>query len=181
MDILLRKHLRHIMCSKQSTANETLQLDAGWNRVETEILVKKIRLYAEVIDGHRGTLANEIATIAMTERTPWFTELESRLGERRIKLLLQRTPKSRNTVISEIRNIDKIEQLHRLEEECPTTTGTFRQLNELKKFKYCKPYLKVNSHMTNAIRLIHAVRAGNSDLLAQQFIRHQTSQDTCRI
>ena len=58
------------MCSKQSAANETLQLDAGWNQVETEILVKKIRLYAEVIDGRRGTLTNEIAAVAMTERTP---------------------------------------------------------------------------------------------------------------
>ena len=49
------------MKSKISTANETLQLDAGWNRTQTEILVKKIRLYAEVMDGKRGTLANEIA------------------------------------------------------------------------------------------------------------------------
>ena len=40
MNILLRKHLRHIMGSKISTANETLQLDAGWNRTETGILVK---------------------------------------------------------------------------------------------------------------------------------------------
>ena len=32
MNILLRRHLRHIMRSKISTANETLQLDAGWNR-----------------------------------------------------------------------------------------------------------------------------------------------------
>ena len=79
---------------KTSAANETLQLDAGWNRVETEILVKKIRLYAEVIDGRRGTLANEIATVARTEKTPWFAELDSQLGERRVRLLLQRTPKS---------------------------------------------------------------------------------------
>ena len=84
-------------------------------------------------------------------------------------------------MISEIRNIDKIDQLHRLEEECPTTTGTFRQLNELKKLKHCKPYIKVNSHMANAIRLIHAVRSGNSDLRAQQYVRHQASLDTCRI
>ena len=39
MNILLRRHLRHILCSKTSTANETLQLDAGWNTVETEILI----------------------------------------------------------------------------------------------------------------------------------------------
>ena len=64
MDILLRRHLRHILCSKQSTANETLQLDAGWNRVETEILVRKVRLYAEVMNGDRGTLAKKVAAIA---------------------------------------------------------------------------------------------------------------------
>lgn len=76
MDILLRRHLRNILCSKVSTANETLQLDAGWNRVETEILVRKIRLYAEVVNGERGTLANEVATVAQARRTPWFNELE---------------------------------------------------------------------------------------------------------
>ena len=75
MNILLRRQLRHIMRSKISTANETLQLDAGWNRTETEILVKKIRLYAEVNDGDRGTLASEIAKIAMERNTPWFTEI----------------------------------------------------------------------------------------------------------
>ena len=61
MNILLRRQLRHILRSKNSTANETLQLDAGWSKIETEILVKKIRLYAEVKNGRRGTLANKIA------------------------------------------------------------------------------------------------------------------------
>ena len=61
MNILLRRQLRHIIHSKNSTANETLQLDAGWSKIETEILVKKIRLYAEVKNGRRGTLANKIA------------------------------------------------------------------------------------------------------------------------
>ena len=64
MNKLLRKHLRHIMRSKISTANETLQLDAGWNKTETEILVRKIRLYTEVMEGDRGTLANEVAKVA---------------------------------------------------------------------------------------------------------------------
>ena len=58
MDILLRRHLRLILCSKQSTANETLQLDAGWNRVETEILLRKVRLYADIMRSDRVTLAN---------------------------------------------------------------------------------------------------------------------------
>ena len=72
MNILLRRHLRHILCSKPSTANETLHLDAGWNKVETEILIRKTKLYYEVSDGQRGTLASEIAQIAEARQTPWF-------------------------------------------------------------------------------------------------------------
>ena len=75
------------MGSKISTANETLQLDAGWNRTETEILVKKIRLYAEVNDGKRGTLANKVAQVANQQRTPWFQNIEEALGEHYTELL----------------------------------------------------------------------------------------------
>lgn len=75
------------MGSKISTANETLQLDAGWNRTETEILVKKIRLYAEVKDGKRGTLANKVAQVANQQRTPWFQNIEEALGEHYTELL----------------------------------------------------------------------------------------------
>ena len=56
--------------------------------------------------------------------------------------------------------------MERLEEECPTTTGLYRQLNDLHDCKQMKTYIKCNPHMKNAIRLIHAVRAGNSDLKA---------------
>ena len=35
--------------------------------------------------------------------------------------------------------------------------------------------------MKNAIRLIHAVRAGNSDLKAQQYPRHQAIDEKCRL
>ena len=80
-----------------------------------------------------------------------------------------------------MRKVDKTSQLHRLEEECPTTTGTYRQLNEQKKFKRSKAYIRCNSHMVNAVRLIHAIRAGNSELRGQQYIRHQASEELCRL
>ena len=35
--------------------------------------------------------------------------------------------------------------------------------------------------MKNAIRLIHAIRAGNSELKAQQFIRHRATDEECRL
>ena len=101
------------MRSKISTANETLQLDAGWNRTQTEIFVKKVRLYAEVNDGNRGTLANEVAK---ESRTPWFNELEEELGEHYTALLDKPTHKKRNYIISVIRKKDVKAQMDRLEQ-----------------------------------------------------------------
>ena len=131
MNILLRRHLRHIMRSKISTANETLQLDAGWNRTQTEIFVKKVRLYAEVNDGSRGTLANEVAQVAKENGTPWFKEIEAELGEHYTTLLDKPTYKKRNYIISVIRKKDVKAQMDRLEQECPTSTELYRKLNDL--------------------------------------------------
>ena len=96
-------------------------------------------------------------------------------------LLNEPTPKKRNYIISVIRKRDVKDQLERLERECPTTTGLYRQLNEKKDCKKVKTYIKCNPHMINAIRLIHAVRAGNSDLRGQQYPRHQAPDDKYRI
>ena len=181
MNILLRRHLRHILRSKISTANETLQLDAGWNRTQTEILVKKIRLYAEVNDGSRGTLANEVAQKAKESGTHWFSEIKEELGEHYTALLDKPTYKKRNYIISVTRKKDTKAQMDRLEQKCPTSTELFRKLNELHDCKHVKTYIKCNPHMRNAIRLIHAVRAGNSDLKGKQYPRHQAADDKCRL
>ena len=114
------------MRSKISTANETLQLDAGWNKTQTEIFVKKVRLYAEVREGSRGTLANEVAQVAQERGTPWFKEIEETLGEHYTALLSKPTFKKRNYIISVIRKKDVKAQLDRLEQQCPTTTGLYR-------------------------------------------------------
>ena len=117
------------------------------------------------MDGRRGTLANEIAQLAKQNGTPWFNEVEEALGDHYTQLLSSRpTPKKLNYIVSVIRKKDVKSQLDRLENECPTTTGLFRQLNENPDCKNAKTYIRCNSHMTNEIRLIHAVRAGNSDL-----------------
>ena len=169
------------MRSKISTANETLQLDAGWNRTQTEIFVKKVRLYAEVNDGSRGTLANDVAQVAKEKGTPWFKEIEEELGEHYTALLDKPTYKKRNYIISVIRKKDVKAQMNRLEEKCPTSTELYRKLNDLHDCKTAKTYIKCNPHMRNAIRLIHAVRAGNSDLKGQQHPRHQAPDDKCRL
>ena len=135
MDILLRRHLRNILCSKTSTANETLQLDAGWNRVETEILVRKIRLYFEVMNGERGTLANKVATVSQAKVTPLFREIEYELGVQNVQLLQTGDLKSRNTVIGNIRRRDHYDQLQRLEDDTPETTELYRGLTEQASFK----------------------------------------------
>ena len=122
-----------------------------------------------------------MAQIAQQKRTPWFTEIEKDMGEHYTELLQCPSRKKRDYIISVVRNKDKQDQLNRLERECPTTTGLYRQLNDGNKLKEVKTYIKCNSHMQNGIRLIHAVRAGNSDLQAQQFPRHQASEDKCRI
>ena len=80
-----------------------------------------------------------------------------------------------------MRKRDIKNQLDRLEAECPTTTRLFRQLYEKSNCKKAKTYIKCNPHMMNAIRLIHAVRAGNSELQGQQHPRHQAPDDKCRI
>ena len=87
MNILLRKHLRHILHSKHSTANETLQLDAGWNKTHTEILIRKVKLYTTVMTAKQTTLANKIARLAAQNGTPWFEEIKQELGESRMNLL----------------------------------------------------------------------------------------------
>ena len=126
MNILLRRHLRHILHSKLSTANETLQLDAGWNTIQNEILVRKTRLYFEVCNGSRGTLASEIAEIARARRTPWFVELEEELGDSNIDKLLTSELRQRNMVISNMRKQDKQQQMTRLANECEPTTRAYR-------------------------------------------------------
>ena len=90
MNKLLRRHLRHILSSKPSTANETLHLDAGWNKIENEILIRKAKLYREVSDGRRGTLASQVALITEARGTPWFKENERELGPDMIEALKQR-------------------------------------------------------------------------------------------
>ena len=43
-NILRRKALSHIMQSPIGVANEILQIDAGWSRIETVTAVRKVKL-----------------------------------------------------------------------------------------------------------------------------------------
>ena len=62
-----------------------------------------MRLYYDVSDGRRGTLANEVAEIAMARRTPWFTEIENDIGIPNAQRLRQADIKLRNYIIRDIR------------------------------------------------------------------------------
>ena len=107
--------------------------------------------------------------------------MDEELGEHNILLLCTNRVRDRNQVIKSLRNRDAEAQIDRLEVEWETTTGLFRSLNELKLYKAAKVYIKCNPHMKDAIRLIHLIRAGNSELKGQQFPRHQAADDICRL
>ena len=64
------------------------------------------------------------------------------MGEHYTELLQRPSFKKRNYIIGVIRKRDKKDQLDRLERECPTTTGLYRQLNEGNLFKEAKTYIK---------------------------------------
>jgi len=89
-------------------------------------LIRKLRLYYDVCDGHRGTLANKVAEVALARRTPWFVELENDLGITNVQLLQRADMKLRNYVIGDLRKQDAIRQRDRLAVETETTTGTYR-------------------------------------------------------
>ena len=123
-----------------------------------------------MVNGDRGTLANEVATVAQARLTPWFEEIEQELGPENLRILQTGSLKARNTVICNIRRRDHQNQLQRL--EGLPTTELYRGMAEQANFKRAQCYIKCNTGMREAIRLIHAIRAGNSDLKAQQYLRH---------
>ena len=83
-----------------------------------------------------------MAQIAQQQGTPWFSEIEENMGEHYTELLQCPSFKKRNYIIGVVRKRDKKDQLDRLERECPTTTGLYRQLNEGHTFKEAKTYIK---------------------------------------
>ena len=73
-DVLRRRALRTIMQAPTGTANEVLQIDAGWCRTETVIKARKIKLAKRISEKPDETITKRVMKKAAQLNTTWCKE-----------------------------------------------------------------------------------------------------------
>lgn len=76
-----------------------------------------------------------------------------------------------------IRARDKEAHLQRLKTECKKTSKTFRKLSSKDSTPKMARYLSTNAHTAEAARIIHLLRAENSELRTDKFKRYLATDD----
>jgi len=110
------------MGSPISTANQTLQLDAGWCSIRKDIETRRVKLLYKVLQPSQ-TLAYQIATIANQRRTPWITEVNDQFRELTGEDISSNTTQETMKLYAARADMQDARKQHeRLEEKCPTTT-----------------------------------------------------------
>ena len=59
-NVVRRRALRTIMQAPMGTANEILQVDAGWSRIETLIAARKVKMVKRIVDKEPGAIVRRI-------------------------------------------------------------------------------------------------------------------------
>ena len=75
-NVVRRQALRTIMHAPMGKANEILQIDAGWCRIETLIAARKVKMVKRVMNKEQTANARRILIKAATQNTEWTTEVE---------------------------------------------------------------------------------------------------------
>ena len=64
------------------TANEILQIDAGWCKIETLIASRKVKMVKRVMSKDQGAIVRRILEKAALQRTEWTREAEALMKEK---------------------------------------------------------------------------------------------------
>ena len=70
-----------IMQAPMGTANEILQIDAGWSRIETIVAARKIKLARRIMNKSPQSIPRRMLEKAVQLRTEWTRETESLLKD----------------------------------------------------------------------------------------------------
>ena len=162
------------MQAPMGTANEILQVDAGWSRIETIVAARKVKMAKRVMNKEPGAIVRRLLTKANIQKTEWTREVE-RLMKDKIERMGGHKWGRVNEIVKRLKHQDLMSQLDRLETECEKTAGEY--VKEIRQQHICiKPrtqdYLLYNGHRNKEIQMITKLRARASPLRADLEIRH---------
>ena len=161
-------------------ANEILQIDAGWQKIETIIFGRKIKMEKRIMDKEPTALARRTLEKAVETRTEWVRETEGILRDR-IPNLQRHNWRRINQTIKRLKHDDLLQQLERLKTDCPTTAQEYVD-ESMKQFLVIRPeakdYLKYNGHRKNEISQLTKLRSKATQLKADLNRRHLLPPNT---
>ena len=161
-------------------ANEILQIDAGWSKIETVIAARKIKIAKRIMSKEPSALARRTMEKAIEIRTEWTRETEGILKDRIPNLAMQ-SWKRVNQIVKRIKHDDLLQQLERLKTECSTTAQEYVDASK-KQHVILRPetkdYLIYNGHRRQEIQQITKLRAKASQLRSDLNLRHLLPPNT---
>ena len=156
------------------TANEILQIDAGWCKIETLIAARKVKMVKRVMSKDQGAIVRRILEKAALQRTEWTREAEALMKDKIEKVRRYKWGRT-NEIVRRLKHTDLISQLDRLKRECDKTASEYvkeaRPQHVSIKHR-TQDYLQFNGHRHKEIGTLMKLRAKSSQLRADLNIRH---------
>ena len=184
MNKILRRLGRKILQTSHAPANQTLQLDLGWQTMKSELQMRKVKIALKALhSSQQGRIFPHVLREAMYTGTPWTDEVNEHIGDAcgRGKWLGNLTTKDEIDFPKLWLMKDSRSQHARLERTVWKTTGLFKELTEANSSIKVAPYITTNPRINEEIRTIFALRSGSSTLRADMENRHRAETAICRL
>ena len=82
MNKILRRLGRKILQTSHAPANQTLQLDLGWQTMRSELQMRKVKIALKALDSsQQGKIFPQVLREAMQTGTPWTDEVNELIGD----------------------------------------------------------------------------------------------------
>ena len=98
------------------TANEILQIDAGWCKIETLVASRKVKMVKRVMSKDQGAIVRRILEKAALQRTEWTKEAETLMKEKVVNVRRHKWGRI-NEIVRRLKHTDLMDQLDRLQRD----------------------------------------------------------------